>query len=107
MNLHCNQTFLQNLYRPIVGSITITVGQITQNKFKILSNILKIAVTQYLNPLPPDRHYCDDASTNDMLVNLTFSAHFLYLSAAQNASPAGGRPVHFMLQTNRKSVQKS
>jgi len=49
----------------------------------------------FFNPLPPDRHYCDDVSTNDMLVN--FLDTFLICLKHK---------MHIVLQTIRKSVQK-
>ena len=45
-----------------------------------------------INPLPDDRRNWDD-EYSIVICLFTFSAHFFYLSAAQNASPAGGSPA--------------
>src|ERR1700690_1868314 len=46
-----------------------------------------------VNPLPPDRQYSDDISTNDMLVNF-FCTLFLFVCSTKcTASRAGASPV--------------
>src|SRR6202142_1489945 len=53
------------------------------------SRFKKIEDGVYVSPLPPYHHYCDDVSTNNILVNF-FCTLFLFVCSIK--CTAGGRP---------------